>query len=154
MANCFSCELTARRDKGKAPLWDNIYRTQYWDVVHNYDTALPGWLVLVARRHMAAVAELSEAEATEMGILIRNVSLALQEVTDCQKTYVMQFADHPQHPHVHIHIVPRMKDQPDNRRGPRVMAYTGVAEDERVDEAQMNTIGEQIRQLLLSMEGR
>ena len=40
---CKTCELTARRDRGEAPLWDNILRTPLWDVVHNYETSLPGW---------------------------------------------------------------------------------------------------------------
>jgi diadenosine tetraphosphate (Ap4A) HIT family hydrolase len=154
MTDCYSCELVVRRDGGTAPLWDNIFRTQYWDVVHHFDTELPGWLVLVARRHIATVAELSEAEASEMGLLIRDVSVALKQVTGCLKTYVLQFADHPQHPHVHVHIAPRMKDQPDTRRGPQIMAYTGVAEGNRIDETTMNRIGKQIRQQLLSMKSK
>lgn len=148
MTDCFTCELTARRDKGFAPLWDNIYRTRHWDVVHSYNTALPGWLVLVARRHIEAVAELREDEAAELGILMQKVSAAVKEVTNCLKTYVLQFAEHPQHPHVHFHIVPRMRNQPEERRSTRIMEYLGVPENERVDEATMNEMGEQIRQLL------
>lgn len=151
MSDCYTCELTARRDKGEAPLWDSIFRTPHWDVVHSYNTGLPGWLVLVARRHVAAIDELSEAEAAELGSLLRCVSLSLKQVTGCLKTYVMQFAEHPQHPHVHFHVVPRMQDQPDTHRGPKIMAYLKVADDERVDEATMNALGEQIRQALSAM---
>lgn len=151
MIDCHTCELTARRDTGEAPLWDNIYRTQYWDVVHSYNTGLLGWLVLVARRHVAAIDELSEAEAAELGLLLRQVSLSLKQVTGCLKTYVLQFAEHPRHPHVHFHVVPRMKDQPDGRRGPKIMEYLKVSEAERVDEAAMNALGVQIRQALSAM---
>jgi len=151
MPDCFTCELTTRRDKGEAPLWDNIFRTQHWDVVHSYNTGLPGWLVLVVRRHIVSIDEMSEAEAAELGSLIRQVSLSLKQVTGCLKTYVLQFAEHPQHPHVHFHIVPRMKDQPDTHRGPQIMNYLKVTETERVDEAAMNAIGGQIRQALSSM---
>ena len=151
MIDCHTCELTAQRDKGEAPLWDNIFRTRYWDVVHSYNTSLPGWLVLVARRHIAAIDEMSEAEAAELGSLLRQVSLSLKLVTGCLKTYVMQFAEHPRHPHVHFHVVPRMKDQPDSHRGPQIMNYLEVAEDEYVDEATMNALGEQIRQTLTAM---
>jgi hypothetical protein len=52
---CKTCELIARRDAGNAPLWDSIHRTQYWDVAHSYNTALPAWLVLVVRRHIEAI---------------------------------------------------------------------------------------------------
>ena len=151
MSDCYTCELTAQRDKGAAPLWDNIFRTQHWDVVHSYNTGLPGWLVLVSRRHIAAIDEMSEAEAAELGILLRQVSLSLKQVTGCLKTYVLQFAEHPRHPHVHFHVVPRMKDQPETRRGSKIMEYLKVAEDESVDEATRNALGEQIRQALSAM---
>ena len=151
MAECHTCELTARRDKGEAPLWDNIFRTQYWDLVHSYNTSLPGWLVLVARRHLAAVDEMSAAEAAELGVLLQQVSASLKQVTGCQKTYVMQFAEHPQHPHVHFHVVPRLNEQPETHRGPRVMKYLQVTEDEYVTEDVMNALSEQIRQALLAL---
>ncbi|HFQ94059.1 MAG TPA: HIT family protein [Anaerolineae bacterium] len=152
MTKCYTCELILQRDKGAAPLWDNIYRTQYWDVVHSYNTGLPGWLVLVSRRHIEAIDEMSDDEVSELGILIREVSIILKQITDCLKTYVLQFAEHPKHPHVHFHIVPRMKDQPEERRGAGVMGYLGVPESERVDENVMNEMGEQIRQMLCNLE--
>ncbi len=90
---CQTCELIRRRDAGAAPLWDNIYRTPHWDVAHAFNTALPGWIVIVARRHIEAIDQLSEAEVIELGILLRRVSAALSEATGCIKTYVMQFAE-------------------------------------------------------------
>jgi diadenosine tetraphosphate (Ap4A) HIT family hydrolase len=148
MTHCITCELIKRRDEGSAPLWDSIHRTQYWDIVHCNSTTLPGWLILVARRHIAAVDEMSEAEALEMGKLIRQVSLALKEEIGCAKTYVAQFAEAPGHQHVHIHIIPRMPDQPDDYRGINIFKHLGVPEDKRVDETTMNRIGLGIRQRL------
>ena len=117
---CQTCELVARRDAGEAPLWDAIHRSQHWDVVHSYNTALPGWLVLVARRHMAAIDEMNDEEAAD-------------------------------HPHVHFHVVPRMADQPEDRRSIHVFRYLGVSEEERVSEANMNELGAQIQRILLSL---
>ena len=151
MSRCKTCELTSQRDLGKAPLWDCICRTRYWDVVHSYNTALAGWLVLVARRHIEAIADLTPDEAVECGLLLRQVSMALKEVTHCAKTYVIQFAEHPNHPHVHFHIVPRMANQPEDRRSTNVFAYLGVDEAERVGETVMNEIGQQVRDFLRQM---
>ncbi len=81
MDTCQTCRLLARRNAGAAPPWDNIHRTPHWDVVHSFNTALPGWLVLVCRRHVEAVHELTDDEAAELGALFRRVSLALHEVT-------------------------------------------------------------------------
>ena len=151
LKHCKTCELIARRNAGTAPLWDDIQRTQFWDIVHSYNTALPGWLVLVVRRHIEAVDELTEDEAVELGQLVRRVSIALREVTGCLKTYVIQFAEQPDHPHVHFHIVPRMVDQPEDRRGPQVFGYLGVPAEDRVTEERMTELSAQIQGILLSM---
>jgi diadenosine tetraphosphate (Ap4A) HIT family hydrolase len=147
-ANCHTCTLLAQRDTGTVPLWDSIYRSQYWDVVHSYNTSLLGWLVLVARRHMTAIDETTESEAIELGSLLRRVSVALKESTGCAKTYVIQFAEAAEHPHVHFHVVPRMVDQPAERRGPGIFGYLGVPDHERVSEEAMNQIGLVVRRLL------
>jgi diadenosine tetraphosphate (Ap4A) HIT family hydrolase len=143
-----TCDLVRRRDRGEAPPWDSIARTAYWDVVHSYNTALPGWLVLVARRHVAAIDELTDEEAAELGVLLRRVSAALRQVTGCVKTYAVQFAEQAEHPHVHFHVIPRLADQPDDHRGPRVFAYLGVPEVERVNEEQMNVIAAEVRRII------
>jgi diadenosine tetraphosphate (Ap4A) HIT family hydrolase len=151
MTSCKTCELVERRDAGAAPFWDNILRTPYWDLVHSYNTALPGWLVLVARRHVEALDELTEEEAIELGTLIRRVSIALKQVTGCAKTYVAQFAEAKEHPHVHVHVVPRMDDQPEERRGPKVFEYVGVPAEEQVSEEGMNDLAAAIQNALATI---
>ena len=145
---CKTCELIRRRNAGLAPLWDNIYRTPGWDVVHSYNTALPGWLVLVTRRHIESVDQMNDAEAAELGVLLRRVSAALRSVTGCVKTYVIQFAEHPQHPHVHFHVVPRMADQPETYRGPGIFGYMSGPPEQYVGEERMNEIAMRVRQIL------
>ena len=151
MKRCYTCELIQRRDVGDAPLWDSIYRTDYWDVVHSYNSSLPGWLVLIIHRHIAAVDEMTEDEAVELGQLMRRLSIILKKVTGCARTYVVQFAEDPEHPHVHFHIVPRMADLPDDRRGRGIFQYLGVPDSERVSEAEMNELAEEIRRQLLEI---
>lgn len=142
---CLTCELIARRDAGIAPLWDSIHRARSWDVVHSYNTSLPGWLVLVAHRHVEAIDELTDEEAAELGVLLRYTSAALREVTGCVKTYVVQFAEAAEHPHVHFHVIPRMAGQPEVRRSTGIFGYLGVPEAERVDEERMNEIAGRVR---------
>lgn len=150
---CMTCELIAARDTGLAPLWDNILRTESWDVVHSYNTSLPGWLVLVARRHTEAIDELTDEEAAELGILLRQTSAALREVTGCVKTYVIQFAEAAEHPHVHFHVIPRMADQPEERRSVGIFGYLGVLEEERVGENVMNEIAIRVRRIMAGYAG-
>ena len=74
-------------------------------------------------------------------------TLALKEVVGCATTYVPQFAEHPEHPHVHFHVVPRMTDMPEEYRATGVFGYSGSTE-EHVSEAAMNALAAQLRPLL------
>ena len=148
MLTCKSCQLIRRRDKGEAPHWDSIYRSERWDLAHAYNTSYLGWLVLIARRHIEALDELTPAEATELGALLRDVSLTLKQQTGCHKTYIMQFAESKEHPHVHFHIVPRMPDQALEDLAYRVMRRLGVPLSERCDEAEMNRLALALRKRL------
>lgn len=146
--DCRTCALIGRRDEGTAPSWDAILRTPYWDVAHAFDTSLEGWLVLVARRHVSALADLTDDEAAELGRLLARVSGALHEVLGCAKTYAAQFAEHPDHPHVHVHLIARAEDQPAHLRGPRVFHALGVGEDAVVPETRRDELAARLRAAL------
>ena len=128
--------------------WDCIQRTASWDVVHAFGTSLEGWTVLVVRRHISSPPELSIDEAAELGALIQSVSRAIETVTGCEKTYVVQFAEHPDHPHVHVHLIPRQADLAADLRGPGVSRLQGVDDETRVTDRRMNEISEQIAEQL------
>jgi diadenosine tetraphosphate (Ap4A) HIT family hydrolase len=150
LAGCYVCDLIARRDRGEAPPWDSIFRTTHWDVVHAYDTSLPGWLALVARRHLGHIAGLTEEEMIECSTLQLRASRALNPILGCEKTYVAAFGESVAH--VHFHLIPRMPDMPADARGPYVFQrYLGVPVPERVSEARMNAIAESVRTSLLAM---
>ena len=148
MTECRTCWLLERRDAGEAPFWDSIVRTPLWDVVHCDSTSVLGWTVLVVRRHVAAVCELTDDEAAVLGPLIRDVSRALRELVGCEKTYVVQFAEHPQHRHVHVHVIPRDGNLPADHHGPGIFQLLGVDESERVPEDDMNGFAAGLRSLL------
>ena len=148
--SCKSCELVARRDRGEAPSWDDIWRTPHWDVVHSYDTSHEGWLVLVLRRHLTSVAQLTEDEAVDLGQLVRNVSGAIEHVLGCHRTYVVEFAENPKHDHVHVHVIARPDDLIPRLRGPGIFVKLGVPKSERVPEPRMDAIAVGVRAELSS----
>ena len=147
---CITCWLVAKRDDGTAPLWDCIHRTQFWDIAHCNAATIPGWLVLVARRHIEAIDELKQDEALELGVLLQQVSMALKQVVKCTKTYVVQFAEAEGHHHVHFHVIPRMANLPEESRGIKIFEYLGGSGEERVSEERMNEIAEKVQRILLS----
>jgi diadenosine tetraphosphate (Ap4A) HIT family hydrolase len=128
--SCLSCVNNERIDT--LPLRERVGLDEHWRTSHAFDTALPGWLVLVPRRHVTSIASLTDAEAASLGTWQVRLSRALTEVTGCAKTYVVQFAEAEGFAHVHFHVVPRMADLPEELRGPRVFGLLGRPDSERV----------------------
>lgn len=102
---------------------ERIHTTPNWRVVHAFNSALEGWLVVVPRRHVLALADLTEEEAAEIGPLLHRLSQALGDELGCEKTYVMQFAEADGFSHLHFHLVPRQADMPADHRGSGVFHY-------------------------------
>lgn len=100
--------------------------------------------MVLPRRHVLALADLTPAEADELGPLLVNLSAALRHVTGCVKTYVMQFAEAEGFAHAHIHVVPRAADLPADLRGPAVFSFLGRPESDRVTEDEQDRIAEAV----------
>lgn len=137
-SDCYSCRKAAEVDA--APR-EQVLRTRHWTVAHAFDSGLRGWLVLLPLRHVTALHELSPDEAVELGPLLRELSTALHDVVACEKTYVMLFAEAEGFAHLHFHVVPRMRDQPDELRGPRIVGMLGLPPESRLPEDEMDRIG-------------
>lgn len=116
---CYACDQSAP----DAPFRERIVREGGWRVAHDFNSSLEGWLIVAPLRHVHALDELTADEATALGELVRKASIALKTVTGCEKTYLMLFAEAEGFAHLHVHVVPRMPDQPDDRRGPAVFGY-------------------------------
>lgn len=130
-AKCYACSQSTRPD---LPVRERIWTVPGWRIAHDFNTSLPGWLVVVPTRHVESLDELTVEESRTMGLLLQQASVALKNVTGCRKTYVMMFAEKAGFMHVHFHVVPRMGDFPDDRVGPGVFAYlreTPLAEHRR-----------------------
>lgn len=122
MTDCLVCSENARTD---LPPRERIVVTDHWRAAHAFDTSLRGWLVLDALAHVTALDELPPAAHTELGELLGRLSAALRAETGCEKTYVMQFSEAAGFEHLHVHLVPRMVDLPDDARGAAVFRYLG-----------------------------
>ena len=83
-----------------------------------------------------------------MGPLVRRVSSALTAMVGCESTYVVNFAEHPQHRHVHVHVIPRAPDLAPEFRGPGVFQLLNVDAELDVSEEQKNEFATRLRDLL------
>jgi len=85
VTRCYICDKND--DVGELLSWERVHVSSHWRLALAFDASLPGWLVLVPRRHVEGLDALTRAEAAEMGLLLRDASAALVEVTGCQRTY-------------------------------------------------------------------
>jgi diadenosine tetraphosphate (Ap4A) HIT family hydrolase len=138
MIDCFSCRNTATVDA--QPLREAIWWDGRWRVAHAVRCALPGWLVVVSARHVVSLAELSPDEAKVLGPLLAAVSRAVVDVTGCLKVYLALFAEAEGFEHLHIHVVPRRADLPNDLLGPGVFSYLQRPESEWVPAVEMNRL--------------
>ncbi|AEV85287.1 HIT family hydrolase [Actinoplanes sp. SE50] len=141
--DCLACATDARFDD--PPPRERIAADPHWRVVHAFTSTLPGWLVLIPRRHVTAIADLTDDEAAALGTWQVRVSRALHAATRCAKTYVVQFAEQDGFGHVHFPIVPRMPDLPDDRRGPAVFRYLAKAPTQGLTEAERDELALTLR---------
>lgn len=139
--DCLSCALERRADP---PPRERIYLDAHWRVAHAFGTAQLGWLVVLPRRHVIALDELSPAEAAALGLVLRAVTSALREVTGCAKTYVALFAEAEGFGHVHFHVVPRHADLDPQLRGPRIFALMGGDPARHVPDGDMDQLAGQL----------
>lgn len=147
VTDCYACTQNASTS---LPAREEIFRSQWWRVAHAFDTDLPGWLVVLPTRHVLALTELPVDAAAELGSLLHRLSSALESVLGCDKTYVMLFAETTGFAHLHVHVVPRMPDQPADQRGPAIFSRLGRPEGERLPVEEMDGVSIRLRSALES----
>ncbi len=133
----------------RLPPRDCIVHDKHWRVAHAFGSALAGWLVIVSRRHITSLSEMTAPEAETLGFNIRKVSAALESVTGAQKCYVIFLAESPGFQHVHVHIIPRLPDAPPDRVGIGAMQYLAEPQGDWVSADEMDRISAAVRQHIM-----
>jgi diadenosine tetraphosphate (Ap4A) HIT family hydrolase len=144
---CFACDQQA---SPSPPVREDVVRTSHWRVAHAFNSTLPGWLVLLPTGHVTSFAQLSPEAADELGGLVRRVSIALEAVTGCVKTYLMQFSEAEGFSHLHLHLVPRPADQPEAARGPKTFVHLTDDRTRWLSESARDAIALSVRSALPS----
>jgi diadenosine tetraphosphate (Ap4A) HIT family hydrolase len=127
------------------PPRENVFTDDHWRVAHAFNSALPGWMVVLPRRHVTALHELDDASVVSLGPLLRDVSGALTRVTGCPKAYLMFFGEAEGFAHLHIHVVPRMPDFLPEVRGPAVFTFLRRSRREWLSDSDLDEISLRVR---------
>lgn len=152
---CRTCRLIAGDEPGGPG--GLIYGDELWEIEHAIEPLpLLGWLVLRPRRHVEHFADLTPEEALTFGPLVHRVTAAMTEILHPAKIYLSLYAEAEGFAHLHVHLIPRYLDTPDDHRGPRIFAYLSEAAASgrnTVDPARAAAMCGQIAQRMKSMAG-
>ena len=123
--DCISCQaIRASKRINKVP---RVMETKNWVVEHGYPTSIRGWMVIMPKRHVVAVHELTRDEMEEFGDLLQAVCLGQHELYETEKEYFVQYSEGEGYSHLNIHIVPRLEKWPDAMKGFGV--FSGIGEN-------------------------
>ena len=143
---CLTClNISGERRISPGPL---IYEGSYWLVDHAYPTIHLGWLVILPKRHVEALHELSREEFLELAEIEYRLVRAMHMDSAVQKEYLMCFAEGEGFQHVHFHVVPKPFDLPAELKGPRVFALLAVDKEQAIPAEKLTAFCEEFTRKL------
>lgn len=139
--SCYPCDREDEFDR--LPPRERIAFDDLWLVAHATGSALLGWLVLVPRRHVMELADLTDAEAATLGRWQVRAARALTNELGTPKVYVAEFGEAPGF-HLHFHVVPRPHDLDVGLRGPAVFSLLGRDEGDDVSSSERDHLARRL----------
>ena len=92
-----------------------LYEDDLWHVRHADPAGVPGWMMMIAKRHVGGPAHFDDREAVSFGPSLRHFERALERVTGALRIYTAALGE--SHPHFHAHMVPRYAEMPRDAKG-------------------------------------
>jgi diadenosine tetraphosphate (Ap4A) HIT family hydrolase len=91
-----------------------LYEDELWHVRHAEPAGVPGWMLLITKRHVGGPAHFDDREAAAFGPALRHFERVLEQVTGALRIYTAAMGE--SHPHFHAHMVPRYAEMPRDAR--------------------------------------
>jgi diadenosine tetraphosphate (Ap4A) HIT family hydrolase len=89
---------------------ESLYEDDLWSVRPAHPTGVPGWMLLITKRHVGGPAHFDDREAAAFGPALRRFERVLERVTGALRVYTAAMGE--SHPHFHAHMVPRYATMP------------------------------------------
>jgi diadenosine tetraphosphate (Ap4A) HIT family hydrolase len=128
---------------GGAVYQDDLFFAGHAAISEGKNTAYIGSLVIEPRRHIPSLADLTDAEAQTLGLLIARLGRALKNSEGAEHIYLFVLGHAV--PHLHVWIIPRYPGTPREYWGLRVDEWP---EAPRGGAEEMAALCERIRQQL------
>jgi len=108
-ASCGMCNKLAQSPEA-------VFENELWHVRPiDAPSGVPGWMMLVARRHVPGPAHFDAREVASFGPTWCHLQRVLLEVTGALRIYTAAMGESS--PHFHGHLVPRFEKMPKDAKG-------------------------------------
>jgi diadenosine tetraphosphate (Ap4A) HIT family hydrolase len=102
------CGVCSKLRTGSA---GTLFENDLWHVRSADDPCgVPGWMMLITRRHVPGPASFDDREASSFGPTLRHLQRVLLDVTGALRIYTAAMGESS--PHFHAHMVPRYAVMP------------------------------------------
>lgn len=118
-----------------------LYEDALWHVRPASSPAgVPGWMMMISRRHVGGPAHFNDDEARAFGLALRHFERVLEQVTGALRVYTAAMGESS--PHFHAHMVPRTATMPKDAKGWAVFDLERAAKagEIAVDEAEAERV--------------
>ena len=145
MTECYACSLT----NSKNLIGGLIASTQFWRVEHCMGSLGTGTLIVKPKRHVLHVWQLSEAEAKEMGPILKEASRVVKEITNCDQTYICLWSHAGWTPgHIHYVVQPAYNYQQEQFSNPGpILQKEMFAKNEPLVTSEVEAVCDQARKI-------
>src|SRR5438067_1554092 len=125
-----------------------LYEDELWHVRHADPAGVPGWMLMISRRHVAGPAYFDDREAANFGPALRHFERVLEEVTGALRIYTAAMGE--SFPHFHAHLVPRYASMPNDAKAWAVFdLYRATQQGEvAIDQEEATRVAEAYQQAL------
>ena len=127
---CWTCKSNSG-EKRISP-GPTIFEGKYWLVEHAYPVKVIGWIVIVLKRHAEALHELTSEEFTELAEIQARLIPLLHEELNCEKEYVVCYAEMEHFRHIHFHVFAKPSNLPEELKGGGSFALLKVTDEEAI----------------------
>ena len=107
-----------------------------------------GYLMIEPKRHVVGWGDLTDSEASALGVLVNDLARVLKVTEGAEHVYSFVLGDAV--PHLHIHLVPRYPGAPREYWGVRVDEWPGAP---RGSAAEIAEVCDRLRRGLASIRG-
>ncbi len=128
-----------------------LYEDDLWCVRHAEPAGVPGWMLLISKRHVAGLAHFDDREAAAIGPALRHFERVLEQVTGALRIYTAAMGESS--PHFHAHMAPRYATMPRDAKAWSVFDLQRAvgAGEVAIDRAEVQRVSDAYRHALATL---